>query len=570
MSHPYGQMSAGGAIFPRLKALGVDYVFVNSGTDFPPIIEGLAEAEAKDIPLPNALVIPYEHAAVAMAHGYYLASGQAQAVLLHTNVGLANGAIGVINAATDHIPMLVMSGRTPVMEKGRFGARTLPIGWGQEMRDQTALVRESTKWDYELRFPEQVPELLDRGYAIANSTPKGPVYLSLPREVLCESCPNERLEAPPSMAPERVSPSSAEVARLAEILAKAERPMIVAQRGAGSVEGFAALSRLAKDWAIPVIQYWANQLAIAADHPMQAGEDPDPWISEADVILVLDSLAPWVPDKHNPRAECRIIHVGPSPLHSRFPARNFRSDLSLVSETAEAILALEVAMEPLRKGNKDAIANRYQLVTARTTEIRNRIRATAEAGNQSPMTAAWVARCVSKVITNHKATVVHELGCPLGPLELKEHGSWYLEPYSGGLGWGLPCAMGIKLADPERLVIATVGDGSYIFANPVACHQVAERYQIPILTIILNNAEWGAVHQSVLGLYPTGFAAKAKDMPLTRLLPSPDFTKVAEASHAYTEKVTEGQKLPLALERAVKVVTKERRQAVLDVSIASE
>ena len=562
-------MTAGGAIFARLKTLGIEYVFVNSGTDFPPIIEGLAEATAKNNPLPQALVIPYEHAAVAMAHGYYLASGHAQAVMLHTNVGLANGAIGVINAATDHIPMLVMSGRTPVMEKGRFGARTLPIGWGQEMRDQTALVRESTKWDYELRFPEQVTELLDRGYAIANSTPKGPVYLSLPREVLCEACPTEGLDAPPCMAPERVSPGSAEIARLAEILAKAERPMIVAQRGAGSAGGFAALGQLARDWAIPVIQYWANQLAIASDHPMQAGEDPEPWISEADVILVLDSLAPWAPDVHKPHAECRIIHVGPSPLHSRFPVRNFRSDLSLVSETAEAILSLEAAMKPLRKGREDSIAKRYEAVTTRTTEINNRIRTSAEAGNGSPMTAAWVARCVSEVMKDRKTTVVHELGCPLGPLEPKEHGSWYLEPYSGGLGWGLPCAMGVKLADPERLVIATVGDGSYIFANPVACHQVAERYQIPVLTIILNNAEWGAVHQSVLGLYPTSYAAKAKEMPLTSLSPCPDFTKVAEASHAYAEKVIEGSKLPLALEQAIEVVTKERRQAVLDVSVMS-
>src|SRR5690606_38374663 len=183
------QMTAGAALFTRLKALGVDYVFCNSGTDFPPIIEGLAEAAARDVALPQAVVIPHEHAALSMAHGYYFATGKAQAVMLHTNVGLANGAIGAINAATDQIPVLRMSGRTPVVEQGRFGARTVPISWGQEMRDQAALVREACKWDYELRFPEQIPELLDRAHAIANSLPKGPVYLSLPREVLCEPCP---------------------------------------------------------------------------------------------------------------------------------------------------------------------------------------------------------------------------------------------------------------------------------------------------------------------------------------------------------------------------------------------
>ena len=146
------------------------------------------------------MVVPHEHLAVSMAHGHYFATGEPAAVILHTNVGLANGAIGAINAATDHVPMILMSGRTPTMERDRFGARTVPIGWGQEMRDQTALVREACKWDYEIRFPEQIPELLDRAHAIATSTPKGPVYLSLPREVLCEPCPADELARPPGMA----------------------------------------------------------------------------------------------------------------------------------------------------------------------------------------------------------------------------------------------------------------------------------------------------------------------------------------------------------------------------------
>ena len=96
-------MTAGGALLARLKAVGVDYIFANSGTDFPPIIEGLAEAEAKGVALPEAIVMPHESAAMGMAHGYYLATGRAQAVMAHTNVGLANCAIGAINAASTPI-----------------------------------------------------------------------------------------------------------------------------------------------------------------------------------------------------------------------------------------------------------------------------------------------------------------------------------------------------------------------------------------------------------------------------------------------------------------------------------
>src|SRR3546814_6238118 len=142
---------------------------------------------------------------MGMAHGYTLMTGRAQAVMLHTNVGLANGVIGTINAACEHIPLLLMSGRTPATEQVRFGARTVPIAWGQEMRDQAAMIREGCKWDYELRFPEQVAGLLDCAHAIASSTPKGPVYLALPRETLCEQAPAEGLEAPPSMEIGRAS-----------------------------------------------------------------------------------------------------------------------------------------------------------------------------------------------------------------------------------------------------------------------------------------------------------------------------------------------------------------------------
>lgn len=242
--------------------------------------------------MPRALIMPHESAAMGMAHGYYLASGRSQAVIAHTNVGLANCAIGAINAAVEHIPVLLFSGRTPTTEKDRFGARTVPIGWGQEMRDQTALVREATKWDYELRFPEQALEVADRAWAIANSTPRGPVYVSLPREVLCEPAPTEGLDAPPLMQPSVAYADPKQIAAVAKILAEAENPVIFAQHGAGSAEAFAALSALADEWGIPVCQYWALALAIPTDHPMAAEANPAKLIERADAILVLDALAP--------------------------------------------------------------------------------------------------------------------------------------------------------------------------------------------------------------------------------------------------------------------------------------
>lgn len=558
--------SAGALLLSRLKALGVDYIFANSGTDFPPVIEGLAEAEAKGMPLPTALVMPHESAAMGMAHGYFLATGKAQAVMAHTNVGLANCAIGAINAATEHIPMLLMSGRTPTTEKGRHGARTVPIGWGQEMRDQHALIREACKWDYELRFPEQVNEIIDRACAIANSTPKGPVYLSLPREVLCETCPTAGNGATPLMSPAEASPPQADIDRAAAILAKAGKPLIIAQRGAGSPEGFEALGRLAGQWGIPVVQYWAIQLAIATDHPMAAGSDPEPFLGEADAILVIDSLAPWSPAIHEPGPDCKVIHLGPDPLYSRFPVRNFRADIALAGETGPGIIALAAAMEP-RYSAANCTARRKR-ISAMTEAIRSRAHDAALSGKDGQMTKAWVSHCLSQAIDGKRATVLSELGCPLDPLILRRHDTWYQEPHSGGLGWSFPAGLGMQLADPNRLVVATMGDGSYIFSNPVACHQIAESLELPLLVLVLNNREWGAVRQSVLGVYPKGYAARTNSMPLTSLEPTPDFTKVAAASRAWSASVENGADLPAVLAEAIEEVTVKRRQALLEIRIA--
>lgn len=561
-------ITAGGAILARLKAIGVDYIFANSGTDFPPIIEGLAEAAAKQIPLPKTIIVPHESAAMGMAHGYFLATGRAQAVMAHTNVGLANCAIGAINAATEHVPVLIFSGRTPVVEKGRLGARTVPIGWGQEMRDQAAMIRESVKWDYELKFPEQAVDVIDRASAVANSTPRGPVYLSLPREVLCGPCPSEELDRPAFIAPATASVRSADIEEVSRLLSEAKRPLIIAQRGAGSEKGLETLSRLALEWGIPVCQYWAIQLAIPTDHPMAVGGDPAQWLAEADLVLVIDCLAPWSPDIHKPKEGCKFVHIGEDPLYTRFPIRNFPCDLALAADTAEVLVRLDAALSAHLANTAELRSTRRAEVAAKAAKRRAAVLARAEEGSGPVMTKAFVSTCLSKVIEGYDAAIFSELGVPLEELTLKHHGTWYQEPHSGGLGWGFPAALGMKLARPDRLVIATMGDGSYMFSNPVACHQIAEAANIPLLVIVLNNAEWGAVRQSVLGVYPDGYAAKSNAMPLVSLAPSPDFTKVASASRAWAAKVCQADELLQTLEAAIEQVVMKKTQALVEIRIA--
>jgi acetolactate synthase I/II/III large subunit len=112
-----------------------------------------------------------------------------------------------------------------------------------------------------------------------------------------------------------------------------------------------------------------------------------------------------------------------------------------------------------------------------------------------------------------------------------------------------------------------MGDGSYMFANPVVCHQIMEALDLPVLVVVLNNSEWGAVRQSVVGLYPDGYAAKANLMPLTSLQPSPDFTKVAEGSGHYAVRVDQAEDLRRAFDDAIRHIEEKRKPALVEVTI---
>ena len=557
---------AGGALLLRLRQLGFEHVFVNSGTDFPPVVEGLLEAGELNLDLPRLLTIPHEHAAIGMAHGHHLMSGRPQAVMLHTNVGLANASAGAINAACEHVPMIIMSGRTPVTEEVRFGARTVPIGWGQEMRDQAALVREACKWDYELRFPEQVPGLIDRAAAIAGSTPKGPVYLSLPREVLCERADVDVTGAAErsSIMPSRTASDPEDIAVLAQWIIEARRPLIIAQRGAGDEASFSRFAEMVEHWAIPVSSWWATSLAIATDHPCHVGADPGPWLKDADLVVILNSLAPWWPDRHRPSRNARVVNLGPDPTFSRFPVRNFRSDLSIAGELSQIIPALADRLGAPADHDTDP-RRRLAMLSKRTAAGRSAEAEQAATGRGSGISRERVSLCLGNVLEGVESTVFSELGVRLGLLVRRSRNSWFQEPHSGGLGWSFPAALGAQLADPARVCVATMGDGSYMFSNPVVCHQIAESLSLPVLAVVLNNGEWGAVRQSVVDLYPNGRAARSNSVPLTSLSPSPDFVMVARASRAWAARVSDPDRLEPTLHDALRVVTSERRPALVEV-----
>ena len=214
------------AYLALLAERGIENLFANAGTDFAPIVEAYAKAAHSGLPAPKPLIATHENLAMSMAHGYAVASGKVPAVMVHVSVGTANALCGVFNAAREYVPILFTAGRSPLTEEGVFGARDTYIHWAQEMFDQAGMLREIVKWEYELRNGTQLETVIDRALSLATSAPEGPVYLSLPREVLAEKLAGFAYDSPSRRAP--VSASGADDAALAEaakILANAKRPV---------------------------------------------------------------------------------------------------------------------------------------------------------------------------------------------------------------------------------------------------------------------------------------------------------------------------------------------------------
>jgi acetolactate synthase I/II/III large subunit len=222
-SAPQPPSTAADVLLASLKQHSVEYLFANPGTDFPPIVEAFACAKGTGANLPRSVLVPHENLAVAMAHGAYLMTGAPQAVMVHVNVGTANTINLLANAARDRVPLVLMAGRSPIMEAGAFGARNRPIHWAQEMFDQAGMVRELVKWDYELRNPIQAGLVVARAIEAAMAEPRGPVYLTLPREPLSAPAP-QNTDVEPRAVASSAHPDPALIAQLADWLIAAESP----------------------------------------------------------------------------------------------------------------------------------------------------------------------------------------------------------------------------------------------------------------------------------------------------------------------------------------------------------
>ena len=555
------------AYLALLADRGIDYLFANAGTDFAPLIESFAKAQVTGAKVPKPVMVPHENVAVSMAIGYYLKSGKPQAVMVHVNAGTANALAGLLNAWRGNIPILFTAGRTPFTEEGDVpGGRSGEIHWTQEMRDQRAMAREFVKWDYELPNGSVLEAAVDRALNIALSEPRGPVYMTLPREVLAAPISNFRYHSPSRhRTPSPPFPDLNAIDEAAELLANAENPLIITSSAGRDEADVAKIARLADSFALSVIQRKPRYVALSTDHPMHLGFNPDPYLEDADVIVVLECDVPWIPKRKSPKPECKIVHIGSDPIFAAYPLRGFTCDLAITGVISATLPLLAQALEMRAKKADTRIAARRLRLAERRAAQREKWRAVlAEAKDAMPIHPAWITHCLDRV-KGENGIVVKE--SPLLPehMRLTKPGTFYSVGAGGALGWGLGTALGLKAAAPDALVICTVGDGAYMFGNPVSAHYVAHAEKLPILTVIFNNQMWGAVKRNTHEIYPDGFAARSNREPLTYFEPGMRFEKTVEVVGGYGEQVERAEEVPAAIDRALNAIARDGRQALLNI-----
>jgi acetolactate synthase-1/2/3 large subunit len=555
------------AFLEMLEALGVRYLIGNAGTDFASIIDAFSKRAVDGKLAPRAMMVAHECCAVSMAHGYYLVTGEPAVVMVHTTPGTANALGGLMNAFRSNVPLVLCAGRTPLSEAGMPGSRDTLIHWGQESFDQGGIVREFVKWDYELRNFAQLEAVMRRAFAVAMAEPRGPVYLSLPREVLAEahgefSYAPKRLERP-VMPP---GPSPEALAAFVRLISAAERPLVITRTLGRNPAAVASLVALAELFALPVVEH-PNPAYVnfPNNHSFHLGYDPAPYLEDADVIVVIDTDVPWMPHLRSPGAGAKVVHLGVNPIYDRYPTWGFPSDLAVQADSAVALPMLTEALARVRASHHDVIDRRAARITEEHRRLHAASQAEIEAGaRQRYVTLEWLAHCLDRM-RDERMVFINEYDLSLRHITLDIPGSQFGHSTAGYLGWGVGAALGVKLGAPDKTVIAVVGDGSYIFSVPSACHLASAALGLPTLTIIANNGGWGAVYRAVQSVHPEGWSIRTGEMPFVRFEMQPAYEMFVQAYGGHGEAVSDPKELPAALQRALRVVREERRQAVLNV-----
>lgn len=563
-------VSLGEVLLEGLLAHNVEYIFSSPGSEWPPVWEALAKRQALEEPVPTYINCRHEELAVGLASGYAKTTGRLPALLLHTGAGVMHASMGLRTACHERIPMFVAAGESstygedPNIDPGAQWLRYLADVGGPARQAEPFV-----KWSAAVLTPESLPGMVEHACRIALTPPQGPVFLSIPMELMLSEAP--RRQTPGNrFAPVPTYPDPALVERVAQLLIESRSPLIITEHAGRNPGNVGRLIELAESLAIPVVEAQSPAyLNFPRSHPLHLGFEARPYLAESDTVLLLGVDAPWHPPSKGPAKAATVVLADEDLARAALPLWNYRTDICLTG-TLETVLDALLARVRALKDARGVRGSEIQQRAARWRIEHERQRAAwyqqSEAlAGQKPIDTRWACQVLGKVLPEDaivvEETITHRVAINR-LIPRSQPGTFFCGHY-GGLGGGLGLALGVKFTQPERLVVCLIGDGALNYNPVLADLGFAQEYQIPVLIVVFNNRVYASMKGGLLRYYPEGWAVKTGVYHGADILPAPDYALVARAFEGYGERVEDPAEVRPALERALAQV-RSGRLALVD------
>ena len=557
----------GEAIVAAMTEAGVEFVFFTSGSEIGFYQEAIAKAEAQGRKAPKLITVTHEHSNLNAALGCAAISGKPVATAAHVDCGTQHFGGAVHSAWHAGLPVLITAGIPPTAYPGSITGAREPEGhlWLQQTFDQNGIVRQYTKWDHLLKSYDNPGLTVSRALQVACTEPRGPVYLSIPREVSLTKTASARFPTMDQLGIGRpAAPEPEGIHELASRLVKADNPFVVVSRSGRNPATVPALVRLCELLGLPVAQSAKRSYhCFPLTHPLYQSSTS---LKEADLVLVLDVDIPWMIGPNAPSDSAFVAMVDVEPSKRRIPIMEFTADLRLTADTLLTLAALEVEVRSvISAADKERFAARAKRWGEASAQRRRTLAENAKsAANHTPVDVRWLSHQIGQALGDDwivfddtiVLSQVHDY------LECAKPNSYFYNPGSSG-GWAPGAAFGAKLAAPNSNVVAITGDGFYMFGTAVHSLWSAAHYKAPYLTIVYQNRSYSTGTLRTSRSYPDGFAAKA-GYPGGYFDPPIDFAAEARSAGAYGENVTDPKEVGPALQRGMKSV-REGTSAVVSV-----
>jgi benzoylformate decarboxylase len=492
-------ISGKAAFLQILRQEGVSVMFGNPGTTELPLMDGLARE-----PGIHYVLALQEAVAIAMADAYAQASGGLAAVNVHVSPGLGNAMGMLYDASKSGAPMLLTAGQH---DQG-FNV-TEPILWS----DLPPMAAPLVKWSTEARRLEDLPRIVHRAVKTAFAHPTGPVFLSLPVDVLNAERDLD-LGAPTRVAP-RIVGDRAAISRAAELLARAQNPVIIAGDAVAHGDALAELAELAELIGAPVItEGVASTCSFPFTHPLHAGSMPRigppirALLMRHDLLFSVggDLFTLSLPDDVDPMPPgLTVVHLDVNPWEL---GKNYPAEVAIFGEPKATLPEISEAIRRhTGKNGHPQAAKRQEAVAAAFAAERAELakRAEADAG-RAPISPLTLMHEVAKATPADAVIVDEAISSSQGIRHFFKcaDAKSFFGLRGGGIGWGLPAALGVKLALPNRPVVALVGDGSSMYTNQALW--TAARESLAVVYVIFNNASYRILKSRTKAL--KGFSAE--------------------------------------------------------------